>query len=124
MNLRIMALIIVGLLFGSMFVILGTDDADSYYVDSFGNPATPNERIITLAGNVPQGPTSGPPFKDATTFLELPTGPDVILPDSNLRISTHDIGDGRYATSPSVDVGMDGDLEWAFSGTGYGKFGY
>ncbi|UCH88673.1 MAG: VCBS repeat-containing protein [Thermoplasmata archaeon] len=125
MNSRISTFLIVGMLLCSLLVVLNTDNATSYEIEKFGNPGNPTERIIKLSGPSGEEDTSGSPqFKDATTFLDLPIGKDVILPDSSLKIGVVDTGDGKYALNPSVDVGMDGDLEWTFQGVGYGKFGY
>ncbi len=43
--------------------------------------------------------------------------------DAQLQVSTADNGDGNYPQSPRLDVGIDGDTEWAYKGDGYGQFG-
>jgi hypothetical protein len=116
---------IVILFLGSLFGFQSSDEATSYAVESFGNNGLPIERIITLTGKPPAEITSGdPPYKDATTFLELPIGKNVILPDSFLKVAVVDKGDGKFAQEPSIDIGMDGDIEWTYEGEGYGQFGY
>lgn len=125
MRAKVIAFMLIGLLFGSLMVITNSGDGISILKDEFGNTGTPTERLITLTGKTgPESGEHGAPYKDATSYLDLPMGKNVILPDSYLKISPVDNGDGLFAVNPSVDIGMDGDLEWAFQGTGYGEFGY
>jgi hypothetical protein len=106
-------------------MIIGTEEGTSKTVTSFSNPGAPEEKIVRLEGNPSlSGGDGTPPFKNATPYFELPIGKNVILPDSRLHVSPADTGTGNYALNPSIDVGVDGDLEWAFQGEGYGEFGH
>jgi len=55
--------------------------------------------------------------------LSLQTG--VLLDDCTMNITgmPHTAGGKDYPANVSVDVGNDGDIEWAYTGTGYGAMG-
>lgn len=63
---------------------------------------------------------SGPGI-DATPSFMVENKVPVI--DASMKISTVNNGDGNFPLNPMVDVGLDGDKEWSFSGLGYGNFG-
>ena len=48
---------------------------------------------------------------------------DVPVTSTYINVSTADQGTGNFPDQPSIDVGVDGDKEWMFQGTGYGTFG-
>ena len=58
---------------------------------------------------------------DDSAALELPMGTNVT--GASFTVSTRDAGTGEYPSEVTVDVGGDGDFEWQFNYTGFGKFG-
>ena len=58
---------------------------------------------------------------DATPVFSVEN--KVPLTGASLKISTSDKGDGNYPLIPTVDVGVDNDIEWKYGGNGYGQFG-
>jgi hypothetical protein len=87
--------------------------ADS--ITEFSNPSTPNERIITLAGEEP-------PYMDATTYFEIPRNRGLIQ-SASMTVTSVD-GSEQFPVNPYIDVGLDGEPDWMFDGPGYGPLGY
>ncbi|MBN1540420.1 MAG: VCBS repeat-containing protein, partial [Candidatus Thermoplasmatota archaeon] len=50
-------------------------------------------------------------------------GNNVPISYANFKISTRYSGNGMAIQSPYIDVGVDGNREWAYDDVGYGKFG-
>jgi hypothetical protein len=114
---KYLVLFMATILMASVITSLIPNIVDSQVITELGNPGNPIENTIILDGSVP-------PLLNATTYLDLPIGMNNILPDSYFTISPVDTGDGKFAFDPTVDVGVDGDIEWTYQGTGYGDFGY
>ncbi len=56
-----------------------------------------------------------------TENLKIPRNVPIHM--AYFNVSNVDDGSGNYPTNVTLDVGRDGDLEWAFYGTGYGAMG-
>ncbi|UCH88548.1 MAG: VCBS repeat-containing protein, partial [Thermoplasmata archaeon] len=113
---KYLVLFITFVLVSTILINVFPNSGDGKVITKLGNPGNPLEKTITLEGNVA-------PLMDATTFIDVPYGKDNILPDSYFTISPVDAGDGNFAYNPTVDVGVDGDIEWTYDGVGYGNFG-
>jgi hypothetical protein len=59
---------------------------------------------------------------EATGFVKLPTHRGVIK-NASMKIQCKPNDQDSYLTNPSLDIGLDGDFEWMYSGKGYGKAG-
>jgi hypothetical protein len=46
-----------------------------------------------------------------------------VVTNSSFDVHTVFNASGNYSYKPQIDVGSDSDFEWAFDGTGYGRFG-
>jgi hypothetical protein len=58
---------------------------------------------------------------DKSAALEIPK--KAVVTDASFNVSTVLEPSGNYPEKPYIDVGSDGDREWSFGGTGYGRFG-
>ncbi|WP_455391873.1 thrombospondin type 3 repeat-containing protein [[Eubacterium] cellulosolvens] len=58
---------------------------------------------------------------DLSAGLEFPK--KAVVTNATFNVSTVRDINGYYPTNPSIDVGGDGDYEWAYQGKGYGQFG-
>ncbi len=113
-NYTLSTLVVITLLFTSLFVNLPFLKVGSETQSGFSNPGEEDERILTLAGN-------GTSFIDTTTYFDIPLGHGSVL-DAAFNITVLE-NNGNYPLNPSVDVGLDGDIDWEFKGTGYSKMG-
>ncbi len=59
-------------------------------------------------------------FPDQPTAIEIPK--KAVVTDASFNISTV-YNQPNYPLAPRIDVGGDGDYEWAYSGNGYGEYG-
>jgi hypothetical protein len=59
---------------------------------------------------------------DATGYFSLPTHRGEIT-SAKVKIKC-EAEDDSYLANPRLDIGLDGDYEWMFSGKGYGKAGH
>ncbi len=100
------------LLLASICVLPGpeTEDAGATVIDTFANGKSAETAVMTVNDGV-----------DATTMITIPR--NVTVTDFSFNI-TGEAQDGSYANIPAVDVGADGDAEWAFAGSGYGELGH
>ena len=60
---------------------------------------------------------------DSTTYFSIPKHKGKIQ-EASLKITTLPDQYGNYLLDPKLDVGVDGDIEWAYSGKGFGYYGY
>jgi hypothetical protein len=58
---------------------------------------------------------------DQSAGIELPNR--AVVTNASFNSSTYFDAAGNYPNKPNIDVGGDSDIEWGFSGTGYGDFG-
>jgi hypothetical protein len=65
---------------------------------------------------------SGAASMEATGYFEIPSHRGEIK-EASLKIKLEPNGDS-YLTDPGLDIGLDGDYEWEFSGRGYGQPGH
>ncbi len=115
MKKKLSFIIILSLIF-NLFIILDiTEFANSKYINELGNPNDNDGRILTVDG-------SGSDLLDGTTYFEIPLGQGSVL-DAEFNITVMDY-ENNYPLNPILDVGLDGDVDWQFSGTGYGQMGY
>ncbi|MEW5760049.1 MAG: putative Ig domain-containing protein [Candidatus Thermoplasmatota archaeon] len=59
-----------------------------------------------------------------TTYFSLQKNANVFDGKIKLKGMPYTNGSTDYPTSPQVDIGKDGIIEWKFEGLGYGKFGF
>ncbi len=111
----ILSIVVINFLIAGWALLFLPIEVESATITEFGNPGTPDDRIIELNG-------SSPPYVDSTTCFEVPTSRGRIK-TASLKISPVHQND-EYSTNPYVDVGLDGEIDWEFKGTGYGVFGY
>jgi len=64
------------------------------------------------------------PGKDTGLFLRIPNGATILSAAINITSEPYSPGGTDYPENVSVDLGDDGNLEWAFEGTGYGRLGH
>jgi hypothetical protein len=110
--------IVISLLLLNLILILDSIEfSEGKFIDDLGNPNDINneERILTLDG-------PGDELLDGTTYFEFPLGQGSVL-DAELNVSVMDYDD-NYPLNPIIDVGLDDDIDWQFTGTGYGQMGY
>ncbi|MGQ9582626.1 MAG: FG-GAP-like repeat-containing protein [Thermoplasmatota archaeon] len=79
-------------------------------VTTFSNGST--EAVVELS----------PPAPNASLAIVLPEYSYVV--ESSLCLTTPGEGWGAAPRAPTLDLGGDGSLEWAFNGTGVGAFGH
>ncbi len=108
-------LAIITLLIISLFINLPFLQVGSETHTGFSNPGEEDERTLILGGN-------GTSFTDTTTYFEVPLGQGSVM-DAYFNISVQDYN-GNHPLNPSVDVGLDGDIDWEFKGTGYSEMGH
>lgn len=60
---------------------------------------------------------------EAKGYVTLPSHRGEIR-NASLKIKCLPDKNNNYLTDPRLDIGLDGDFEWRFSGPGYGKPGY
>jgi len=87
------------------------------------SPLSESGSLTLLGGDVSEKEMT---FKSAgadnsSIYLELNKEATVIESEMSITSSPHD---GSYPKNVEVDVGGDGDAEWAFNGEGYGSFGH
>lgn len=97
----------------SIFIIIpGTIGAET--LTEYGNPDSKDERTITFSG-------TDKPLIDASTYLEFPLHKGTVR-SARMKLTASDL-DNEYPLKPSLDVGVDGDVDWEYNGTGYGPLG-
>jgi len=72
-----------------------------------------NDKVITF-------PIGGSSITNST--ITLPS--NVTILNASLNLTGFPDENENYPTNPSVDIGGDGEIEWAFDGVGYGSMGY
>ena len=100
--------------------------AQMFSVVAVAPRATSNIRQITTLGD---GKTEGTaifsgPGNDTGLFLRIPNGAKILSATINITSDPYSPGGTNYPENVTVDLGDDGNLEWAFEGTGYGRFGH
>ena len=104
-GLLLLALVVTGIPKGAGF----TPEEKHFIVDRFSDGSM--EKIVGL---------SGVSYND-TAKVTIPN--NCTLDAASLRIETVYNENGEYPENLEVDIGSDGNLEYAFKGTGYGAFG-
>ena len=59
----------------------------------------------------------------ADTSYYFRVGKNVPISHAYFNISTRNTDNGMAIQDPYIDLGVDGEAEWEFTGNGYGKFG-
>jgi len=62
-----------------------------------------------------------PGTNNQTVKIEISSNSTVL--NATMKIKGEPYGSGNYPSNVSVNIGEDGDVEWAFNGTGYGSLG-
>ena len=106
-------LIVFSLIFIS-FIPVGVSDT----ITNFGNPSDPTKIEYSLALDKEEDVAL-----DATGYFTIPTHRGEIK-SASLNIECKADSQGNYLTNPGLDIGLDGDYEWEFSGKGYGDAGH
>jgi hypothetical protein len=104
-------LTVLVLLFGMLGAFVGDDSDTEAWVQDKVN-GNKNETVVTF--------TSGG-CEDDTVILSLPKD----APVYQARLGVKGVADdqGRYPSALWLDVGRDGDIDWNFTGMGYGPMG-
>jgi hypothetical protein len=110
----ILSVIIINLIITGWGLIILPTNVDADKIIKFGNSGDVPDRTLTITGN-------SAPYMDSTTYFELPNSRGLVK-SAELKISPLHLG-SDYSYFPKVDVGIDGDVDWQFSGPGYGDFG-
>ena len=107
------ALLLSMLFLVSIFSVPGMfPSANAEYVTHFGNSGFPQSVNITFPGD----------GYDTSTTLIL--GANSVVSAASLDVRGWQGAAGQSPTTIGIDVGDDGDLEWAFGGSGNGSFGH
>lgn len=108
-------IIITSLILSSWLLMFIPSEVGAETIIDFGSPtAGEDERLITFSGNTT-------PLIDASTFIEFPIHKGSVR-DAHLKLTAFE-NDGEYPLKPALDVGLDGDVDWQYNGTGYGPLG-
>ncbi len=83
-------------------------------VSNFMGRGGPTEGDVILKGE-------GSNIYDPHLYFEIER--NVPISSASMDVSTVNSANGPWITDPAIDVGSDGNMEWSFSGTGYGDFG-
>lgn len=92
---------------GTMVSIYLPSESEGEIITWFSNEGNPTERTITLSGE-------GTPLVDASTYIEFPRGKNPVR-SASIHLTNLE-WENKYLTNPTLDVGVDGDIEWAFPG--------
>jgi hypothetical protein len=112
---KIISFLLITLLFLNTLLILATfQPVESKFLNNLGNPNDGDTKVVTLEGE-------GELF-DGTTYFDVPLGQGSVI-DAQLNITVMD-HNNSYPLNPSLNVGLDSDIEWAYTGTGVGHMGY
>ncbi len=111
---KILSIILISIFLLNLILQLGSSDVESKFISNLGNPNDGEDRIIVLDG-------SGETLLDGTTYFNVPLGQGYII-DAQLNVTVMD-NNNNYPLNPTINVGMDHDIEWQFKGTGYGAMG-
>lgn len=115
---KVLSTLIILIITFNLFIFLHSNltlNSEGKFIDELSNPNDGEERLITLRGD-------GEKLFDGTTYFEVPLGQGTVS-YASLNVSV-DQDDNNYPLNPVVDVGLDGDIDWQFSGIGYGSMGY
>ena len=80
--------------------------------------------IVTTFGDGDSEKTISFPWGGGTnqsTYIEIPN--KAKISNAYFNVTTVYSAVGNYPNAPYIDVGGDGDIEWAFQGIGYGDYG-
>ncbi|OYT44722.1 hypothetical protein B6U90_04855 [Thermoplasmatales archaeon ex4484_6] len=83
-------------------------------IDTFYDRGGPTEDLVVLKG-------TGNTIYDSHLYFEIER--NVPVSSASMKISTENSAEGPWIRDPAIDVGSDNNVEWTFSGTGYGDFG-
>ncbi|MCK5772467.1 MAG: VCBS repeat-containing protein, partial [Thermoplasmata archaeon] len=105
------ALVAVFLVSGLISILpAGGGEVTHSLYDDVGSPLEGGEIRIPTNGGV-----------DTSYYVKV--NRDVPISDATVDISTYGSAEGNALLDPYLDVGLDGNAEWEYTGTGYGKFG-
>ena len=81
------------------------------------------EKVTTFSDDTSEKVFSFPPGggTDQSAYFEVPK--KAIITNASFDVCTVFNSGGNYPNKPRIDVGNDGDYEWAFDGKGYGDYG-
>jgi len=114
LSITLTSLLIIILIIG--YIPINSVNVNAKFINDLGNSNDSDGRIITLDG-------TGEVLIDGTTYFEVPMGQGSVI-DAQLNISVMDYTNNSHPLNPTVNVGLDNDIEWEFSGIGYGEMGY
>ncbi len=98
----------------TVLLLIVSCPVESNELNELGNPNDGDDRIIVLDGE-------GELF-DGTTYFDVPLGQgSVSHAQLNVTVLPYN---NSYPLNPTINVGMDTDIEWEYSGLGYGWMGY
>ncbi len=83
-------------------------------IDYFMNDSMITEDIVVLKGD-------GSEIYDSHMFFQIER--NVPISSAGMKISTQNTENGPWIKEPSLDIGTDSNLDWSFTGTGYGDLG-
>jgi len=113
---KLLTILIISLfLFNTIFILSTLHLGKSKFLEGLGNPNNNKDRIITLNG-------TGEQFFDGTTYFDVPLGHGSFL-DAEFNVTVMEFNNS-FPLNPKINVGMDTDIEWEFTGTGVGWMGY
>ncbi|MCK5773085.1 MAG: VCBS repeat-containing protein, partial [Thermoplasmata archaeon] len=110
---KILAMALVAIFLASGLISLlpeGSGEVTHSLYDDQGSPLDGGEIRIPTNGGV-----------DTSYYVKV--NRDVPISEATVDISTYGSAEGNALFDPYLDVGLDGNAEWEYTGTGYGKFG-
>ncbi|WP_455391874.1 hypothetical protein [[Eubacterium] cellulosolvens] len=84
-------------------------------------PITGN--ITTFSDNTSEKNIMFPSDEETNRTVNISLPYKAVVTNSSFYVNTIPNATGNYTYQPQIDVGGDGDPEWAFKGLGYGQFG-
>ncbi len=113
-----LSIIIISLLAINTLLLIGINyPVESKFIEGLSNPNDDEARVIVLEGE-------GEQLIDGTTYFEVPLGHGSVL-QANLSVSVLEMETNKsYPWNPTVNVGLDTDIEWEFTGEGVGQMGF
>jgi hypothetical protein len=111
----VLMIIFINLILAGWIIIFSSSSVNAQTITEFGAHGEGDiERLITFSGN-------SSTLVDASTFIEFPVHKGSVR-SACMKLTAYGNGD-EYPLKPELDVGLDGDADWQFNGTGYGPLG-
>ena len=89
-------------------------DGHGEKIDNFFNISSELEEYVTLRGQNTR-------TYDNHAYFEIEK--NVPVSKAEFKVSTVDTDTGPWIRDPGIDIGIDGENDWEYSGKGYGDFG-